>query len=67
MSNHNQAWRITSVDLHKKLIPINKNHYVFGKHQLGSGAFGRVYPAQRQKDGLSYSNTSLNLHFLFFF
>ncbi|CAF1543255.1 unnamed protein product [Adineta ricciae] len=53
MSNHNQAWRITSVDLHKKLIPINKNHYVFGKHQLGSGAFGRVYPAQRQKDGVN--------------
>ncbi|UJR11790.1 hypothetical protein I4U23_015970 [Adineta vaga] len=53
MSNRNESWRITSVNLHKKLIQINKDKYTFGKHQLGSGAFGRVYPATRYSDGVN--------------
>jgi hypothetical protein len=48
----NEFWKITNIDLNKKVININKIKYIFGNHELGKGAFGTVYPARRSTDGL---------------
>jgi len=52
ISKGNHSWKVTSIDLNRKLIKINQTSYTFGRHQLGHGAFGTVYPARRMTDGL---------------
>ncbi len=48
----NEFWRITSENLIKREININKIKYKVGNYELGRGAFGVVYPARRSTDGL---------------
>jgi hypothetical protein len=52
ISKRNPSWKVTNIDLNRKLIKINQTSYKFGRHQLGHGAFGTVYPARRMTDGL---------------
>ncbi len=51
----NEFWRITSENLIKREININKIKYKVGNYELGRGAFGVVYPARRSTDGLFYN------------
>ncbi len=48
----NHSRDITRINLNRTVISINKIKYQFGNYQLGSGAFGKVYPARRFTDGL---------------
>jgi hypothetical protein len=51
-AQRNDLWTVANVELFKKEITINKIKYTFGRYELGSGAFGTVYPARRSTDGL---------------
>ncbi|CAF0913189.1 unnamed protein product [Adineta steineri] len=51
--SENNSWRITSVNFARRIIKINKTNYIIGEHELGRGAFGRVYPARRSTDGVN--------------
>jgi hypothetical protein len=52
ISKRNDPWKVTSIDLNRKIIKINQTSYTFGRHELGHGTFGTVYPARRVTDGL---------------
>jgi hypothetical protein len=52
LSKSKIQWGIKNINLYRTIISIKKIKYLFGNYQLGSGAFGKVYPARRTTDGL---------------
>ncbi len=52
LSKSKIQWKRTNLRLHRTVIRINNIKYHIGNYELGSGAFGKVYPARRSTDGL---------------